>query len=433
MLPEEPALDIPVPRPSASLARTIRWTTLDQALSSITNFGVTVVAARELSQRDFGAFGLAFSLSVVVMGVARALSTEPLLSRPELADGERQRPAFQAVTATALGLGVLPLLPLVIVGAVVGDVLGRSLVALAFILPGMCLQDAWRYCFVAQGRLPAAAANDAVWLLMQLAALTALSASGVLSAPTILLAWGCSGTAAAVVGALQARALPQASAGWAWLRDQRSLGGRYLLEFVTSTAGAQLALMGLGATAGLVALGAVRGAQTFFGPLVVLFNGLFFAVVPIGTRFRTSQPRLRRLMLGVSAAMCACSLAWTLVGVALPDGVGRQLFGVTWAATHSVLGAMGLAFVAGAVGSGAIAGLRSLAAAREGLRARLLSAPFLVLGPLLGGVVAQAPGFAFGLAASSMVAAALYWRHFLLAGRREASSSGLSAEQSQVD
>lgn len=422
LLPEDPVLEtanaVPSPGGWRSALQGMGWAGLDQAVSSCTNFGITVVAARELSRTGFGAFGLAFSISIVVMGFARALVTEPLLSRPSSAAGERRRPAFGAVSGASLALGGVAAAGVLVAGALLDPQVGRALIALAVVLPGVCLQDAWRYCFISQGHPRAAVVNDGVWLVLQVVALAGLAVTGAWSPASVLLAWGCAGAGAALLGAAQARLAPRPAAAWSWVRGQRDLAGRYSLEFVTANGAVQLALMGLGAISGLAALGAVRGAQTFFGPLGVLFNSVLLAVVPGATRLVASPAHLRRLVTAVSLAVCAIAVGWTVAGLALPGAAGRELFGASWDATRRVLLPMGIVFIANGVAAGPYTGLRSLAAAREGLNVRLLSLPLVIGGSLAGAAVAGESGFTYGLALATIATAPIYWWQFTRAGAR---------------
>lgn len=436
LVPEDSALEL---APIAARARGgwwgMGWATLDQAVSSCTNFGITVVAARQLSRGGFGAFGLAISVYIVVLGVARGLVTEPLLSRPELAHGDQSRAVVGAVVGAAFGVGCAVAVVALVAGLLLTRDAARVLIALAALLPVLCLQDAWRYCFISQGRPGAAIVNDGVWLAAQCATVTGLAVTHRWSAVSIMVAWGCAGATAGLVGLFQARAWPQPKRGWFWLRDQASLGARYCLEFVTANGATQLALVGLGAVAGLAALGSVRGAQAFFGPLGVLFNGVLLAVVPAATRLRATPRRLRRLIWFISGVMCAAAASWAIVGLALPGNIGRALFGESWQATRSVVLPIGLALVASGIASGPYAGLRALAAAKEGLRARLFSIPVLIGLPLAGAEALEARGFAYGLAAATLVMAAIYWRQFTVASERfavpaRAPSSGLLDQRS---
>ena len=52
------------------------WGFADQAMSSLSNFGVGLVAARASTSEQFGAFSVAFATSVIGVGIARALVSE---------------------------------------------------------------------------------------------------------------------------------------------------------------------------------------------------------------------------------------------------------------------------------------------------------------------------------------------------------------------
>lgn len=422
MLPEDSVVDHAPSTPSAGsrrrLLRGLGWSTLDQAISSCTNFGIAVVAARQLTREGFGAFGIAISLFIVVVGVSRALACEPLLSRPQLASGERQPTTFGAVTGAMVSLGAAAAVGVLVAGVLLGGDLGRALVTLAAVLPALCLQDALRFCFLSQDRGRTAATIDGVWLLAQVPAVIALASAGRWSAVSILLVWGGAGALAAAVGLVQAHVVPRPRAGWSWLRHERDLGVRYCLEFVVANGAGQLALLGLGATVGLAAVGAVRGVQTFFGPLGILFTGILLAVVPTATSLRNQPARLRRLVVLICAAICISAACWTLVGLALPESAGQGLFGETWPSTRKIIVPMGLTMIASGVAGGPFAGLRALAAAREGLRARLLTLPIIVAAPLAAATTSGAPGFCYGLAAATLAMAVIYWRQFTVASTR---------------
>src|SRR5215203_4656863 len=57
------------------------WSLADQAFSSVTNFALASVVARNVSQDEFGAFALIFSSYLLILGIVRAFSTLPLLVR----------------------------------------------------------------------------------------------------------------------------------------------------------------------------------------------------------------------------------------------------------------------------------------------------------------------------------------------------------------
>lgn len=389
----------------------VAWAVADQALASATNIGTAVVAARSLDREGFGAFGLAFAVYLLAAGGCRALVTEPLVSLYSGVAPGSLRPILRTATGAAAGLGLGASVVLAAVAAVVGGASGRALGALAVVLPGLLLQDAWRYGFVAAGRPRAALVNDAVWCATQVAVLVVLVMTGPLTVVVVIVWWGASGTVAALVGCGQAATIPALSSAPGWLREHRHLSGRYATEFVTATGAAQATLLGLGTIAGLAALGAVRGAQVFFGPINVVFGGIYLALTAEGSRLRSEPAQLRRLMVMASGALIAVGAGWLVVGVALPGSAGRWLFGATWGASQDVLVPVGLAVLGGGAAAGAIAGLRALAAARASLRARLLGLP-VVLGVPLAAAFAGPRPFAVGLAVATWVGAAIWWWQF---------------------
>ncbi len=399
------------PRRPGSVRRRVAYAIADQALASVSNVGTAVVAARTLDRRSFGAFGLAVAVYLLAHGLCRAVVTEPFLSREShLPWDQLSKPVREAAgAATAFGLVVGA--GLLSTAALLGGPTGRALAALAVVLPGLLLQDAWRYCFVAARRPQAAVVNDALWCGVQVVTLAFLATYGTFTVTSVLLWWGGAGTIAALAGCLQASARPNLASARRWIPRYWDLGGRYAAEFATSTGAGQGTLLVLAAGAGLVAVGGVRAAQVFFGPINVLFGGMYMALVPEGVRLADDARRLRRLMVLGSLGVVGVSALWLLVGLALPATSGRALFGDTWDNARSLLLPVGVGVVGGGAASGAIAGLRALAAARASLHARLLGMPLMVVLPVAGAFLG-AREFALGLAVATWAGAVVWWRAF---------------------
>jgi hypothetical protein len=55
------------------------WAVTDQGLFALTNFGASILLARWLPQREFGAYAVAFSVLLLMGVVHTALLTEPML------------------------------------------------------------------------------------------------------------------------------------------------------------------------------------------------------------------------------------------------------------------------------------------------------------------------------------------------------------------
>jgi hypothetical protein len=152
-----------------------------------------------------------------------------------------------------------------VAGLASGGRSGPAFVALAVVLPGLLLQDAWRFAFFAPapGRRRSsttscgASRSSRPWWWRP----------GVGSVAAFVLAWGASATVAAgTAGSSPASGPAPRRAGW--LREQRDLGYRYLVENVSNSGASQLRAYGLGAIAGVGAVGAVRGAELLLGPFL---------------------------------------------------------------------------------------------------------------------------------------------------------------------
>ena len=408
---DSPAASASQGRSAAGMGRRISWMVVDQGLSSLSNVATSIVAARALSPRDFGAFGLAFVVYSLVLGITRGAITEPLVSLfSHDAPGSLHR-TLRAAAGSAVDLGLIMTIGVAAVAALVGGVTWIALGALALVLPGLLLQDAWRYCFVTSGRPRAAVFNDGLWCLIQAGVLVVLLQTGHLTLLSLVLWWGGSGVAAGLVGCVQAAMVPRLWSARQWIKAHRQLSWRYATEYAVATGTGQVALLLLGAIAGLAALGAVRGALVFFGPIVVLYTGAFLAIAAEGVRLRTQPVKLRHLMEYSSCVLVVVAVFSLLIGVALPNHLGKEFFGATWVPERRVIVPLGLAVLANCAAAGAVIGLRALAAAKASLRARLITAPVTAIGPVVGAAWG-ARGFAVGLAAASWLGALVWWRQF---------------------
>ena len=411
------------------VARRTGWGVADQALSSVVNLAVGALVARAVSPPSFGAFGLVFSTYLIVLGACRALVAEPLVVRFSAREDEEWRSATRAATGSALALGIAIGVGCVLVGFASGGVFGEALLALGVVLPGLVLQDTWRFAFFAAGRGRQAFVND-------LAAAAALPALVGLSATThavglFVLAWGAAGSCAALVGALQARLAPAPIAGPGWIRSQRDLAFPYLGEFAALGAG-EAALFGVAGLAGLAAAGALRAGQILVGPLRVLFLGVRLAAVPEGVRLlRDPRSSPRAAAVRLSAGLAGVALAWGALLTLLPPSLGESLVGRSWGEARHVMVPLSLAMAGTGAVTGAVVGLRALAAARRSLLARVLVTPFMVGATIAGAAAAGAPGTAWAIAAVTWLSLGVWWRQFLgaLAERRQ---PGYTARPSRV-
>jgi hypothetical protein len=155
----------------------------------------------------------------------------------------------------------------------------------------LLLQDCWRFAFFAKGKGRRAFVNDAVWAAALIPSLTFAPAHGGVFG--FVLAWGLAGVVAALFGFWQLRLHLSITGVGRWLREQRELGPRYMVENLSSSGDGQLRMYGVGVIAGFTDVAAVRGAQLLLGPFLVVLFGLGVVAVPEGARM-LRQSRRRR-------------------------------------------------------------------------------------------------------------------------------------------
>jgi hypothetical protein len=210
------------------------------------------------------------------------------------------------------------------------------------------------------------------------------------------------------------------------------LGQRFVIEFGVGNATSQLAVIGLGLVAAPLAVGALRGATTLYGPMNVLYNSATAFGPPLLARVDHTDDKLRATTV-LGAALSWSAAAWTVLLMALPDSAGRQLLGDTWAASSALLPASGSQYAGIALGTSALLTLRVLqprATLPIQVVFSLASVVFMLAGYGLDGVLGAAWGLCLG---SALKAVALWWRIVVIrhnakaARRRERVSATASA------
>jgi O-antigen/teichoic acid export membrane protein len=287
----------------------------------------------------------------------------------------------------------------------------EALTALGLTLPGLLLQDSWRYAFFVARRGGQAFLSDAVWATSQIPALLLLRMSGNRSVFWFVLAWGGAATVAAAVGMWQARVVPRLTGIEHWLSDHRDLGGRYAASEIISSGASQVRNTILGSMLGLAAIGYVQAAGTLMGPFMVIFYGIGLVTIPEAVRvLRRSPPRLPLFCVGVGCGLAVAALIWgMLLLLALPRGLGELMLGSIWRPTYVLVLPQTIAVTGMAFSAGASTGLGALGAAKRTVRAATIgSVGFLVcgvIGPLTGGAL----GTMIGAAISAWLGAIVFW------------------------
>jgi hypothetical protein len=370
----------------------------DQVLSSLSNVVLGVAVAANVATVEYGRFAVVFGVYGISLGLCRALVGDPLVVRFSGREPELQREEGRgalgagALVGGAVGLGCLA------VGASLRGPTGLLACLLAPCLPLLFLQDGYRYLFFTTRRPHHAVAVDAVWNVGFVAVLVGVPSvrSGGVAAPFVV-AWSAAAAVSVVVAAALSATAPDIRRGWSWLRAHLDLSPRFAAEFAVNAASAHLVIYSAALLSGYRAVGALRGAHVLMGPLWLASNGLVAAAVPEGVRLKDRSPaRFVQGVWALTAALVAVSVAWTVVAVHLPDGVGRSLLGETWPEVQPLMTALGL-FGAGFVAtSGFVAGLRALAAARRSFVATVPTGVLIIVGGTIGAAVNGAEGAIVG-------------------------------------
>jgi O-antigen/teichoic acid export membrane protein len=392
-------------------AQRLGWGLADQAVSSLTNAAMSIYVARELGAVQFGAFSLAYVTYSFALNASRGLATDPLTVRFSGAEIPAWRRAVARSSGTALTAG-LTIGACVLVAAVILNGTARlAFLALGITLPGLMLQDSWRYAFFALGRGRGAFINDSIWAATMLPALVYLRFSGHANVFTFVLAWGAAANVAAAIGPLQTKVIPRPSGWWVWAYRHRDLGPRYLAENTANSGGAQLRTYGVGVILGLAAVGYVAASSTLMGPFMVVLMGISLVTVPEAARIlRRSPGHLRLFCLVTGLVLAVAALAW---GVALlivmPLGFGQWLLGDIWRPTYPLVLPVAIGIAAACMTVGASAGLRALGASRRSLRAQIVTSAMYVAFGLVGAYYGGAVGTVEGTTVALWVGVLIWW------------------------
>ncbi len=415
---EEPAASNP-PESPARLGRDrlrrvltrLSWGLADQGMSSLTNFAVTIYVAHVLGAVQFGAYSLAYVTYSFALNASRGLATDPLMVRFSGIDVPTWRRAVASSSGTALLVGSVTGVLALAAALLLNGTTAGAFIALGCTLPGLLLQDSWRYAFFALGRGGHAFLNDSVWAVTMLPALVYLHVTHHASVFTFVLAWGAAATIAAAIGPLQARTLPRPARAWEWVKRHRDLGARYLAENTANSGAGQLRSYGVGLIVGLAAVGYVQAASTLMGPFLVVFMGMSLVTIPEAARIlRRSPKHLRMFCWLVGGALAAGGVAWgAVLLIVLPKGIGAWLLGSIWRPTYPLIFPLTISVVGACFIAGATAGLHALGAARRSLRAMVLSAATYLACGLVGAAAGGALGAVRGAAVATCVGALVWW------------------------
>src|SRR6202050_1369847 len=129
----------------------LSWGIADQGVSSLTNFAVNIFIAKELGAVPYGAFSLAYVTYSFSLNASRGLATDPLLVRFSGTNVPTWRRAVATCTGTAATVGLVTGACVLAAAMVLDGTARLAFLALGLTLPGLLLQDSWRFSFFALG------------------------------------------------------------------------------------------------------------------------------------------------------------------------------------------------------------------------------------------------------------------------------------------
>jgi O-antigen/teichoic acid export membrane protein len=385
----------------------------DQMLSSVTNFLLGLLVARAVGPREFGAFGLAYATYALSLGASRALVSEPLVVRFSTSATQQWRNAVVGAGGASLTFGIIVGSACLLVALVIDGPLQTAFAILGIALPGLLLQDAWRFAFFALGRGSSAFNNDLVWVGILFPGAIVLLYTETASMAAMMGLWAVGGWAAAVIGLLQTRAIPRPTRASQWLHEQRDLALRFFGEFAVSSGATHSSLFLIGALTTLSEVGRLRAGQMLLGPLNIIFLGAGLVAVAEASRFlRESPEKMLRITRVVSGLLTGGTGLWVLIVLLLPDSLGDAVMGKNWSGGRSLVVPLSIGALGFAIAYGAMTGLRALAAARASLRARTIDATATLILTIAGAVLSGATGVAWGYALAGCLRVPNWWLHF---------------------
>jgi hypothetical protein len=386
---------------------------LDQAVSSGTNFSVTVLVAHVSSAPEFGAFALIMTVGVTFVSIARGIAGEPLAARFAIPDRQLQHVASRGAAAVAVAVGILAGSSSVIVALTFDQhAWAFPLLALSVVLPGVLLQDFVRSVYIVVESSPRGAfLNDTAWAILMALGCALLLVHGDASPAHFVLVWGLTGSACGVMGCCFLRLSPSVTRIRWWLRETRDLWPFFLsdnaLLWVSVVAMSSVVALnaGLGEVAGM------RAMTTLFGPIIVLSLAVsLFAVPELAKRSDLRGKRLQRVSLMIGGTL---GFVTALIGAAvwfIPDDVGRRVLGETWNYAHPLIPFATIDAVGAMLISGCVIGLRSQGRGRALLGARVVTSLGRLVVGSVGAVLNGALGAMGLLALSAPVNVGIWFR-----------------------
>jgi O-antigen/teichoic acid export membrane protein len=394
---------------SRSFKRTAGLGLLDQLFSSLTNLLLVIVVARGSDPSEFGAFSMALTVYIVLLGLAQASVADVMIVRGSALPFDASRRFCASAAGVYVLIGMVASVAMILM-AVVGPLdtsLVRYLAIFAIAIPVLLLQDSLRFAAVTLRRSGVAALTDGIWLVGA-NGLLIYGEVGNVASSTVVIWWVSIGSSTALLAVAILSITPSLTGATSWIRDQHDLAGRFAIEYGAGQGVSQISVLLIGGIVGVEAAGALRAVASAFGPVNVLVNAGRMSALPWLVRHAGTH----RLFTGAavtSATLGTIAILETAFLLLMPSEWGRMVLGPTWELARTVVLPYGVHVAGFAVAAGAILGLKARQRASLSLKVRLLLAPAMLMCPLAGGRIAGLSGAGWGFAFAGVLAAAAYW------------------------
>jgi O-antigen/teichoic acid export membrane protein len=411
---------------SAGIRGQVLWGLVDQGCFSATNFGLTVVAARELGPEGVGAVYIGFTIYLVALGLLWALIADPLVVSSAALVLEKRQRATRAATTATLTLAAGSALVAATAGMLLPSGLGRGLVLFApWIVPAL-LRDLFRTALFRDQRGAVAACTAVAWVGVMIVTVTLTLVWDLRSDWAVVGSWGLGVTASAALGLASTRAWPERPvAAWRWWHTRAWPLGRWLgAESVLTSAQTQVMTLLLAGVLGVAELGGLRAAQSLFALMTLVGPGLAIAMLPATRRsLETSVPAALALATRMSVAALSFVVTYLAAIGGFRDQVMVLVFGKEFEAAADLVIPIGVAQLLTAASIGFTMFLKACSEGRKLFWMHLTYAASLlaltVSLALYAGVQGAAWGFTLASAVGSSLAVFLAFRVAAVRGRRQ--------------
>jgi hypothetical protein len=400
----------------------VSFTFADQAVSSASNVALTLFVAHNVGTTQFGAFTVIVGVYLIVTLVGRAIIGEPLLVKFPGAHCGQDQAGYAIVASLKLGsvLGVA----LVLAGLLGPEELRLGLIVLGVTLPGLMTQDALRYIAFTRNRPKEALWNDVIWAILQLVLTWYMLHLGESSTADMVGAWSVAGLLAGLTSMALYKTYPRS--GGRWFRTTRHLGSRYVVESVAATVTLQLVTIGVATFGGYGAAGALKLAQTVFGPINIVYAAARVALLSKLACGLSHNARIFSTAVGASIAVATVP-ALVMLGIWIaPDTLVTGALGTSGHQAEALFPLIFAQKVAACLGLGGICILRVWQKAKETQRISLWNSFVVLASATMFIPEFAALGAAVALLIGSIANSIAFWRGAVVANPFNKKSEGHS-------